>query len=1133
MKKLFTLLTLLTLAITTAWAGEKTVVFKPGEQMGASYVIEDGIKIQMYGMNNPSYYEQAPGGTGGANSFTVVTYNHLIKSIEFTCIGSGTNEYGPGLITSFTNQTYSTGNNVGTYTYSGHEGKWSNGLTQSITFYVATGRIVRFGEIKVTYYKENGDIYDLVTDNSELVNGGKYVLVSKYYSKAMSSLGTLNENGDVTAYDKQAEDVEWLNSEQTKVRVNDNTQVITLQNVGSQQGSVVPAQYTIVDGALYLRNTSNRILNTANSYTFYTSVTGNTNSNALISSSTTQNDNSYFIRYSNADQKFTFLTYASTYTRVYLYKQAQNYNVNFVATPTGSGNVNYTNGVVEIEGHNTSQQYETVKFALSPNSGYRVKENGVTVVDANNNTIEVTEDNGVYTFTMPASDVTINAEFEVWQPHTISTVCAPTSGGYFDNFACNGNSTDISQGAQYYRGDEITFKVKTNWGYRIVDVKMSYVDANNETVEQILTPTQQEGDGNTYTVAMPDYNMTITATFRVAEYDLYLLGTHNGNSDWHSYGPKFNYDADTQTYWIDVYYKGVKTDYGQGTSDDGDKYGFFSITKEVKGNATNGDDWSISGRYGSSNGNNYKILGDYGGTTITATGGLTGGENTFMIPAGVYRIEVTKDVNDNPSQVKVTRTDVSLSLNPAGGTEAAPTTVSCGTTVGMYSDIQEQVHDIASAYATDYPQYIASGWSEANMSLSYSIVETTAPSTTTQSGNPLYNAPTFTLVDYDVVEDEPITVKVDADAWIGWIHAVAEGYYKVQNTPLHWIEHPDKGVKNEDYIVSDRLIGVYAMNNILWAKDVDYDSNVASTRPDGTRDYMAGYADYMASDERGEMQSIRTEWEQKNWVQLDFTDVQGDYTADYYVKKYLAAGTVKGKYVDDQNYKIRLTSLPTALNQDDQGGILTAYQPNYYCPVNFMASQSENTFPGVDEGFTDRTYYFLNPKIQEYAIIMAAMWDKTQHCFVVSAKDEGTESNMANLDGAFSVAWDYNNWNAPGDPEVFAPDQTDNLDAAQVQPYMFHAIIQKPVSNVNATPARLAPKDGQTPASNYLVYPLDLAVTANHIVTAVQTVGGAKAVQSVTYCDLAGRMSSKPFAGINIVVTRYTDGTVKTSKLVF
>ncbi len=175
MKKIFTLLTVAVFACSM-WAGEKTVVFAPGVDMGASYVVKDGIKIQMYGMNNPSYYEQAPGGTGGANSFTVVTYNHLIKSIEFTCIGSDTEDYGPGLITDFTNQTYQSGANMGTYTYSGHDGMWSEGLTQSITFWVETGRIVRFGEIKVTYFKDNGDIYDLVTSHDELIEDGKYVL---------------------------------------------------------------------------------------------------------------------------------------------------------------------------------------------------------------------------------------------------------------------------------------------------------------------------------------------------------------------------------------------------------------------------------------------------------------------------------------------------------------------------------------------------------------------------------------------------------------------------------------------------------------------------------------------------------------------------------------------------------------------------------------------------------------------------------------------------------------------------------------------------------------------------------------------------------------------------------------------
>ena len=178
MKKLFAIL--LTVAVAaTMWAGEKAVVFAPGVDMGASYVIKDGVKVQMYGMNNSNYYEQAPGGTGGANTFTVVTYNHLIKSIEFTCIGEDTEDYGPGLITSFTNHTNSSGSNKGTYTYSGHEGKWSDGLTQSITFTVETGRIVRFGEIRITYFKDNGDIYDLVTTHDELIEDGKYVLVSK------------------------------------------------------------------------------------------------------------------------------------------------------------------------------------------------------------------------------------------------------------------------------------------------------------------------------------------------------------------------------------------------------------------------------------------------------------------------------------------------------------------------------------------------------------------------------------------------------------------------------------------------------------------------------------------------------------------------------------------------------------------------------------------------------------------------------------------------------------------------------------------------------------------------------------------------------------------------------------------
>jgi len=139
-------------------------------------------------------------------------------------------------------------------------------------------------------------------------------------------------------------------------------------------------------------------------------VTGNTNYNALISSGTTQNGNTYFMRYVNDEQKFTFQTWASTYTRVYLYKQAQNYDVTTVVDPQDAGTVTYTAGVVVMDGQDKSQQFETVAFTVEPNEGYRLHE--VTVIDASGAPVELTPMRGTgYSFVMPASDVLVTASF--------------------------------------------------------------------------------------------------------------------------------------------------------------------------------------------------------------------------------------------------------------------------------------------------------------------------------------------------------------------------------------------------------------------------------------------------------------------------------------------------------------------------------------------------------------------------------------------------------------------------------------------------------------------------------------------------------------------------------------------------
>ena len=55
----------------------------------------------------------------------------------------------------------------------------------------------------------------------------------------------------------------------------------------------------------------------------------------------------------------------------------------------------------------------------------------------------------------------------------------------------------------------------------------------------------------------------------------------------------------------------------------------------------------------------------------------------------------------------------------------------------------------------------------------------------------------------------------------------------------------------------------------------------------------------------------------------------------------------------------------------------------------------------------------------------------------------------------------------------------------------------------------------------------------NLIITEVDdlTAQTAKEVKSVTFYNVAGRQSATPFEGINIVVTRYTDGSTSTSKM--
>ncbi len=61
---------------------------------------------------------------------------------------------------------------------------------------------------------------------------------------------------------------------------------------------------------------------------------------------------------------------------------------------------------------------------------------------------------------------------------------------------------------------------------------------------------------------------------------------------------------------------------------------------------------------------------------------------------------------------------------------------------------------------------------------------------------------------------------------------------------------------------------------------------------------------------------------------------------------------------------------------------------------------------------------------------------------------------------------------------------------------------------------------------------LRIATADGQLVTAISDIANGKAIDKVTYVNAAGQQSDHPYSGINIVVTRYTDGSVSTSKMV-
>lgn len=165
-----------------------------------------------------------------------------------------------------------------------------------------------------------------------------------------------------------------------------------------------------------------------------------------------------------------------------------------------------TNGSISV---NANANYgENVTFTITPNSGYQVVNGSVEVRKADGQTVTVTAGgNGTYTFNMPASNVTISANFELAK----YTITKPTTTDF--TVTVDGDLAEATVGTK------VSFTVAKAHEYAVLD-KVTVTDASDKQVS--LTK-----DGDKYTFTMPASNVTINVTSSTSSTGYGLVGSLN------------------------------------------------------------------------------------------------------------------------------------------------------------------------------------------------------------------------------------------------------------------------------------------------------------------------------------------------------------------------------------------------------------------------------------------------------------------------------------------------------------------------------------------------------------------------------------------------------------------------------
>ena len=200
-----------------------------------------------------------------------------------------------------------------------------------------------------------------------------------------------------------------------------------------------------------------------------------------------------------ADQDGNPLDWKGSEAKATISKQTTKYTINPVSTP---------NGKVTAD-KKTAEKGETVTLtATSADERYKVDE--VTVVDGNGKLIQLTDNgDGTYSFSMPASGVTVRAAFVAKDNAKFKTIVKDSENG-----------SAITKPNSAKAGETVTVTTKPDDGYEIDTVKVK--DSNSKSISV------KENDNGTFTFVQPDGDVTVEVSFKATSHNISIEEPKNG-----------------------------------------------------------------------------------------------------------------------------------------------------------------------------------------------------------------------------------------------------------------------------------------------------------------------------------------------------------------------------------------------------------------------------------------------------------------------------------------------------------------------------------------------------------------------------------------------------------------------------